>query len=131
MNEETLKTYRTLKAELLSIDQELAELTVTDAVQTAAEPPYSKHTIAVSGLPPDPHVISLLWRKAELERAVKEIRGFVDGIPDEQMRYILREKYLHGRSNLYIAMKLGYRDETVVRRKIKKFFKKPKKPNLV
>lgn len=121
-----LKNYRAICAELEDVTTELDSLGVTDAVQSAATPPYSKHSVAVSGLPPTDEVRALLARQAALRARKNEVECFVESCPEE-MRYILTQKYFKGRSNLYIAMQLGYRDETVIRRKIKKFFSKAEK----
>lgn len=121
-----LKNYRAICAELEDVTAELDSLSVTDAVQTAATPPYSKHSVSVSGLPPTDRVKTLLAKQAALRTRKSEAERFVESCPEE-MRYILTQKYFKGRSNLYIAMQLGYRDETVIRRKIKKFFSKAEK----
>ena len=121
-----LKNYRAICAELEDVTAELDSLGVTDTVQSAATPPYSKHCVAVSGLPPTDEVRTLLARQAALRALKCEVERFVESCPEE-MRYILAQKYFKGRSNLYIAMQLGYRDETVIRRKIKKIFSKAEK----
>ena len=123
---EKLRNYRAVCAELEDVTAELDSLGVTDAVQSAATPPYSKHSVAVSGLPPTDEVRTLLARQAALRACKSEAERFVESCPEE-IRYILAQKYFKGKSNLYIAMQLGYRDETVIRRKIKKFFSKAEK----
>ena len=121
-----LKNYRAICAELEDVTAELDSLGVTDTVQSAATPPYSKHSVPVSGLPPTDRVKTLLARQAALKTRKNEVECFVESCPEE-MRYILAQKYFKGKSNLYIAMQLGYRDETVIRSKIKKFFSKAEK----
>lgn len=116
-----LKNYRAICAELADVTAELESLSVTDAVQSAATPPYSKHSVSVSGLPPTDRVNILLARQAALRALKCEVERFVDNCPEE-MRYILTQKYFKGKSNLYIAMQLGYRDEGTVRKKLKNFF---------
>ena len=116
-----LKNYRAICAELEDVTTELESLRTTDAVQSAATPPYSKHSVAETGLPTTDEVRTLLAKQAALRTRKREVERFVESCPEE-MRYILTQKYFKGRSNLYIAMQLGYRDETVIRRKIKKFF---------
>lgn len=126
MTIDQLKNYRSICAELEDVTAELSELETTDAVQSAATPPYSKHTVPVSGLPPGDGVNALLARQAALRAFKCEVERFVGNCPEE-MRYILTQKYFKGKSNLSIAMRLGYRDETVIRRKVKKFFSKAEK----
>lgn len=121
-----LKNYRAVCAELEDVTAELESLRTTDAVQSAATPPYSKHSVSVSSLPTTDRVKTLLAKQAALRALKCEVERFVDSSPEE-MRYILAQKYFKGRSNLSIAMKLGYRDETVIRRKVKKFFSKAEK----
>ena len=116
-----LKNYRSICAELEDVTAELSELETTDAVQSAATPPYSKHSVPVSGLPPTDRVKTLLARQATLRAFKCEVERFVESSPEE-MRYILTQKYFKGRSNLSIATRLGYRDEGTVRKKLKKFF---------
>lgn len=118
---EKLRNYRAVCAELEDVTAELDSLSVTDAVQSAATPPYSKHSVAVSGLPPTDEVRTLLAKQAALRTRKSEVERFVESCPEE-MRYILTQKYFKGRSNLYIAMQLGYRDEGTIRKKLKKLF---------
>ena len=121
MTTDQLKNYRAICAELADVTAELDSLSVTDTVQSAATPPYSKHSVVVSGLPPTDEVRVLLARQADLRALKCEVERFVDSRPEE-MRYILTQKYFKGRSNLYIAMQLGYRDEGTIRKKLKKLF---------
>ena len=116
-----LKNYRAICAELEDVTVELESLNATYAVQSAATPPYSKHSVPVSGLPPTARVKTLLARQAALRALKCEVERFVESCPEE-MRYILAQKYFKGKSNLYIAMQLGYRDEGTIRKKLKKLF---------
>lgn len=132
MTIDELRSYRRICAELADVEAQLAECEVTDCVQSAARFPYSVRSVPVSGLPSGGRVISLLEKRAELRARKGRVERFVNSQDDgtntgRVMKYILTQKYFCGRSNLYIAMKLGYRDETVVRRKIKNFFQKAEK----
>lgn len=122
MTIEELKSYRSICARIKSIEDELREFEVTDGVQSASKFPYSKHTVTLSGLPPDEHIKRLQDEYRELKNTRDDITRYIFNCPDVQMRYILHLKYIKGKSNLSIAMKLGYTDETVIRRKIKKYF---------
>lgn len=64
----------------------------------------------------------MLAEQAALRERTAAAERFVASFPDERTRFMLREKFFHGRSNLWIAMRLGYRDEGTVRKKIKKIF---------
>jgi hypothetical protein len=125
MTIETLKSYRTVRAELSDIERELAEHETVDCVQSAATPPYSKHSVTFSGLPPDGRVISLLERQAVLRAVKREIEWFVDGIEDVEIRTIIQMRYILGkkkRSWQFIAMQLGYCSENTPKNKLKKYF---------
>lgn len=121
MTIEELKDYRSAKAELEDVTMELAENEVQICVQSAAKHPYSVHSVSERGLAPTDRVKYLIERKGELERHLRAVETFISA-QDKQMRFILRQKYILGRSNLYIAMKLGYQDEGTIRKKIKKIF---------
>lgn len=121
MTRSQMQDYRAARSRLEVIETELAKLESRICVQSAATPPYSKHSATMCGLPPDDRVRALLAEQAALrERTAAE--RFVASFPDERTRFMLREKFFHGRSNLWIAMRLGYRDEGTVRKKIKKIF---------
>lgn len=122
MTKTTLQDYRAARSRLEEIETELARLESRICVQSAATPPYSKHSATMCGLPPDDRVRALLAEQAALRERTAAAERFVASFPDERTRFMLREKFFHGRSNLWIAMRLGYRDEGTVRKKIKKIF---------
>ncbi len=122
MTKTDLQNYRADKRRLDRISAQLAELETRVCVQSAATPPYSKHSATMCGLPPDDRVRALLAEQAALRERTAAAERFVASFPDERTRFMLREKFFHGRSNLWIAMRLGYRDETVIRRRLKKIF---------
>lgn len=114
-----LKDYRSVCAELDDVNEQLKSCEVVDCVQSASKIPYSKHSVPVSGLPPDDRVKSLLERQAALMACKLTVEQFVES-QDNETRYILKHKFYKGWSNLRIAMQLGYRDEGTIRKKIKK-----------
>lgn len=122
MTKTDLQNYRADKRRLDRISAQLAALESRICVQSAATPPYSKHSATMCGLPPDDRVRALLAEQAALRERTAAAERFVASFPDERTRFMLREKFFHGRSNLWIAMRLGYRDEGTVRKKIKKIF---------
>lgn len=122
MTKTDLQDYRAARSRLEEIETELAKLESRICVQSAATPPYSKHSATMCGLPPDDRVRALLAEQAALRERTAAAERFVASFPDERTRFMLREKFFHGRSNLWIAMRLGYRDETVIRRRLKKIF---------
>lgn len=122
MTKADLQNYRADKRRLDRISAQLAALETRVCVQSAADPPFSKHSATMCGLPPDDRVRALLTEQAALRERTAAAERFVASFPDERTRFMLREKFFHGRSNLWIAMRLGYRDEGTVRKKIKKIF---------
>lgn len=127
MTIEHLSRYRTICVELNEIKSELRELESIDAVQTASKFPYRKHTVPVYGLPSGSDIKKLRQQEAFLKLEKQSIENYIRKIADRNMRYILYQKFIKGKTNLNIAMKLGYTDETVIRRKIKKYFEKAEK----
>ena len=122
MTRSQMQDYRAARSRLEVIETELAKLESRICVQSAVTPPYSKHSTTMCGLPPDDRVRALLAEQAALRERTAAAERFVASFPDERTRFMLREKFFHGRSNLWIAMRLGYRDEGTVRKKIKKIF---------
>lgn len=123
-----LNMYRANAARIEEIARELHELEVTVAVQSAAESPYSLHNVTMHGLPISEKVHSLLEEKCHCERDNKAVDDFIDSLDPEgqrMMRMKFTDKKRH--SNQEIAMKLGYMDESTVRRRIKQFVQNAQK----
>lgn len=116
-----LKQYRSICAEIKDIESELDGSYAGDTVQSGSRFPYSKHTVRIEGYVPDGGVVSSLARLSELRHRKQEIEDYINGIADNDMRYILCQKFMKGKSNLSIAIKLGYADEGTIRKKLKKF----------
>ena len=116
-----LKQYRSICAEIRDIESELDGSYAGDTVQSGSKFPYSKHTVRIEGYVPGGGTVSALARLSELKRKKKQIEDYINGIADNDMRYILRQKFMKGKSNLSIAVKLGYTDEGTIRKKLKKF----------
>lgn len=94
MDLEMLKHYRAICAELEDVTAELESLSVTDAVQSAATPPYSKHSVPVSGLPPTDRVRSLLARQAALRACKSEVDRFISQVPYYLVRKAIKLYYI-------------------------------------
>lgn len=120
-----LKQYRSLCAEIKDIEDELKGSYVGDSVTSASGFPYSKHTVHIEGYKPSGGTVAMLVRLSELKAQRDDILDFIDKVfgIDKEMNYILRQKYINGKTNLYIAKRLGYSDEGTIRKKVKKFFK--------
>ena len=94
MDLELIKHYRAICAELEDVTAELDSLGVTDAVQSAATPPYSKHSVPVSGLPPTDRVKTLLARQAALRALKCEVDRFTLQVPYYLVKKAIRLYYI-------------------------------------
>ena len=100
--------YRALEREIRMLDEQLrlAPL-VSDSVRGSyAEPPYTEHTITITGV--DQAALHRLGRRrirARIER--RAIERFIDGIEDSLTRTILEERYIRGGSWAQVAKAAG------------------------
>lgn len=96
MTKELLEQYLDICGELYDLDR-----LVTDTVSGCLpEPPYTRHTISVRGIP-------YTARRAKLERQKVEIEDFVEGIPSAGLRRIVTYRALQGLSWKDVAAKMG------------------------
>lgn len=123
------ENYRRICAQIDDIRTQLNGRYATDSVTVCTPPSYTPHTATVSGYIPDSNTLSLLVQLSDLEHRRDAVVRFVDNSP-ENIRYIMQQKYYHGKTNLYIALKLGYSDEKIIRTKIKKYFQEAEKADL-
>lgn len=107
MTKTDLQDYRAARSRLEEIETELARLESRICVQSAATPPYSKHSATMCGLPPSDEVTALHREKAALERRTAAVRAFISAIPDPQTREMFELKYLKGKTFLQVAMAIG------------------------
>lgn len=107
MTKTDLQNYRADKRRLDRISAQLAELETRVCVQSAADPPFSKHCVTLSGLPPSDEVTALHREKAVLERRTAAVRAYISAIPDPQTREMFELKYLKGKTFLQVAMAIG------------------------
>ena len=128
MTKEQLRSYRSICSEITELRADLNENHRTKtAVSSASKFPYSKHTVTDEGYDLSIHgTQEKLDQLVELKNKRREIENFVNSIPDIKTRRAFK-LYINGHTNQYIALKLGYTDETVIRRKIKKFLEKAEK----
>lgn len=96
MTTKDLKNYRAICADIIQKKQMLTKdrQHVVDAVQTAAEFPYWKHTIPIEGdiWPYDPQPIQGLISRRMSEKA--EIEEFVAGIENFTVKRAVEERYI-------------------------------------
>ena len=136
MTEKQLKQYRGLLVEINELERQIDDFKrkslVTDTVTSSdTDSPYLNHCIKIKGIDVD-RKAELLKKQERLtiskNKALKmqnEIEQFIDSIEDDTyIRNILRMQYIEGKSWLNIAMRYGFVDESVPRKKIKRFFKK-------
>lgn len=123
MTIQALEDYRANLAELEAVEEELAGYETQIAVQSAATPPYSLHTATLTGLPPTQRVISLLERRAALRASCFAVERFAEGIDDEEVRTVVRLRYLSERrwSWQAVALRLGYRSELTPRYHLQRY----------
>lgn len=135
MTQKRLNQYRALKYEISVLQDVIDELeskpnTVSDTVQSAAEFPYSLHTVTISGLPIDKQQgiierkTALEQLKAKAEKELQYITEWIATIEDSDIRGIIVMRYVQGKSWIAIAMKYRYSGEASVRTKIKRFLEK-------
>lgn len=108
MTRQRLEQYRALEREIRMLDERLSSAAlVSDSVRGSyAEPPYTEHTITITGV--DQAAVHRLGRRrirARMER--RKIERFIDSIEDSLTRTILEERYIQGRSWTQVAMVAG------------------------
>lgn len=120
MTLEQLEAYRTNKAELEAINEELAECEVMTLVQSAAEFPYSLHTATQAGLPNVPMVNTLLARQARLRASCELVERFAESVDDPELRETVRLRFMTPLRHSWqeIALTLGYRAEHTPKRRL-------------
>lgn len=115
-----LKQYKALQREIETLNKAIVEMgekgpeVSSDAVSSAAEWPYSKHTVQVDGLDWSEYdrQMRAVLRKREAARAraaaqLAEIEEYIAGIEDSVMRQIIRYRYIDGLSWRQVAIRVG------------------------
>lgn len=129
--------YRGLVKEIEQLSRSIEQLkkngpsTATAAVTSAAEFPYSKHTVIVEGLAVGEHdsrVTRILKKRERLlrqsETELELLENYISGVGDAAIRTAMRYRYVDGKGWLWISRKVyGRLDESYARQKIKKFLK--------
>lgn len=120
MTVDQLKQYKALQREIETLNKAIVEMgekgpeVSSDAVSSAAEWPYSKHTVQVDGLDWSEYdrQMRAVLRKREAARAraaaqLAEIEEYIAGIEDSVMRQIIRYRYIDGLSWRQVAIRVG------------------------
>ena len=127
MTKTDLQNYRADKRRLDRISAQLAELETRVCVQSAADPPFSKHCVTLSGLPPSDEVTALHREKAALERRTAAVRAYISAIPDPQTREMFELRFVQGKKYHQIARLLGGMSEDCVRKRVCRYIANPPK----
>lgn len=126
MTKEELEQYRSIVAELDEIRDRLNNNTVSDTVTGSdSEFPYTKHSMAVSGIASEHTDDMILCRQLEQQKCRIEL--FVAAIPDSETRRIFRYRYIDGKvrpSWQWIAFKVRHYDESYARKKHNAYMRK-------
>lgn len=127
MTKEDLEKLCGLKAEIRLLKRELDNLPATkDSVKgSMTEFPYIQQTIVIKGINEEKN--GRLRRKmnqklSDLQNEMERLEEFLDGVPDPEMRVILRLRYRNGLSWQRIAIEIGSAgDGSAERKKCSKF----------
>lgn len=123
MTTKQLRSYRSICTEIEDLRADLNKNhKVKIAVSSASDYPFSKHTVTDEGYDLSiPGTADKLKELENLKAKRKEIEDFVRLIPNIKTRKAAK-LYINGHTNQYIALKLGFRDEGTIRKRIKKYF---------
>ena len=121
--EELKRIYRRSCAYLKTAEANLGAEKIKVCVQTCRPPDYSVRNTVISGV-----TLTQAQTDYHYHKYTKEcIENYINNIKDDDMRFIMRQKLFYNKTNQNIAMQLGYKDETVIRTRIKKFLEKNRK----
>lgn len=124
--EELKRIYRSACARLKAAEAKLCKEEIKVCVQTCRSPDYGVRNAVISGTPFTRTQIDYCHCK----HTKKLIENYIDHIEDDDIRFIMEQKIFYNKTNLNIAMQLGYKDETVIRTRIKKFLEKTEETDL-
>lgn len=129
MTQKELKQYRSMKAEIAEINEQIGQCMTIDIVTGSDhEFPYTQHAVKITGVTRD--VACLISRRSRLMQRKEQIERFVEGIEDSELRRIFQYRYLWGRykpSWQRVAFQIGYTDESSPRKKHENFLNQSEK----
>lgn len=130
MNKIDLEKLKSLKQEAKQLQDELHNLPITtDSVSgSMTEFPYIPHTIKIRGIDEGKARrvrLKLDGKLEEIQDSILAMEEWLEGIPDPEMRVILRLKYRNGLREEEIAKELDY-TRSAIAMKLLRFFKKYK-----
>ena len=134
MTVDQLKQYKALQREIEALNKAIVEMgekgpeVSSDAVSSAAEWPYSKHTVQIDGLDWSEYErqMRVVLRKREAAAQLSEIEEYIAGIEDSELRQIVRCRFIEGLTWIQTAFRIGRHDEQYPRKKLDNFLKSTK-----
>ena len=128
MTAERLRQYKSIKAEIEELAEQIQMLESSDIVQGSdREFPYIKHNMKVETGECD-HTRDMLKKELGLLKAeYHALNEFINNIADSETRRIFSYRYIEGWTFQKIAFKVGNGDEQVPRKKHNNFLKKYEK----
>lgn len=130
MTAKELSQYKSAKAEIKSIHEELRDLPDyiegTDTVKgSSPEYPYTEHSVTIRGCIPNPRKEKLQKRLEKLERLVARVDEFMDGIEDVNIARAIRLHFFGGYPWWKVAEKFNEgKIGEAYRKKVLNFLKK-------
>lgn len=124
MTAERLKQYKSLKAEIEELAEQIQMLESSDIVQGSdREFPYIKHNFKVETAECD-RTRELLRKELQLLKTeYRKLNEFINNIADSEIRRIFRYRYIEGWTFQKIAFRMNETDESYPRRKHNKYLK--------
>ena len=141
MTKDKLEQYQNLKNEIRILEAEAARRIskgpdyVSDSVTTAAEFPYSSHTLVISGYESSDgygQKMQAIYKKRDRLKEgaaaeLAELEDYIAGIDDSLIRQIIRLKYIEGLTWQRVAFRIHKHDEQYPRKKLESYLKKYEK----
>lgn len=122
MTEKMLESYIGIRREIEQLEGYLqgGAPQTADVVQSAAEWPYSQHSVVVLGS--DTKLYNMWEKQLEKNRqTAKDIENFVESVSDERIRLAMRYRYFDGLTWQAVAMRCGWQKRDTPRERIKKY----------
>lgn len=124
MTAERLRQYKSIKAEIEELAEQIQMLESSDIVQGSdREFPYIKHNMKVETAECD-RTRELLRKELQLLKTeYRKLNEFINNIAGSEIRRIFRYRYIEGWTFQKIAFRMNETDESYPRRKHNKYLK--------
>lgn len=124
MTAERLRQYKSIKAEIEELAEQIQMLESSDIVQGSdKEFPYIKHNFKVETAECDRTRELLRKELGLLKSEYHALNEFINNIADSEIRRIFRYRYIEGWTFQKIAFRMNETDESYPRRKHNKYLK--------